>query len=467
MTSQASQGTARQAKIGLIPVLAFAVGAMVGGGVFVLSGTAINNAGPGALVSYGIAGIIMFLSSLGFVAVAARAKEGDSGYGPVADLLGRPWRFLVMWGFYISAVFGIAFLADAFGSYLHTYFVGGVGALQAGIGCLVVLVGLNLGPAVWVGRAETWIVAVKVGLLFIFIGYGLAAFRPIHFTPFLSHGSGPVFATSALLFTAYTGFNVVTSMAPKVRNPTKTVPVAVISAVLISMALYVLVGIGMLDSGITQFGSAGVGQAADFLMGGWGGKLIAFAACLSTLSGANAMLMGGSENMLRIVAQQDVPSFIGRTTKGGFPWMSVGLIGVVALVLIMFTSILRIIVIGNITVLVAILIMNVAAAVLAKQKFPGTGFRIPGGMTIPLFACAACLWQLIYYSAVDLLAAAGCMILGLMIYLAKPHRASRLADEAVKDIREAVRRVETPLAHALLHPLRLRHHRRATPDRSS
>jgi APA family basic amino acid/polyamine antiporter len=469
VTTEAGLSAARQKKIGLIPVLAFAVGAMVGGGVFVLSGTAINKAGPGALVSYAIAGIIVLLSSIGFVAVAARAKVGDSGYGPVADLLGRPWRFLVMWGFYLNAVFGIAFLADAFGSYLHTYFVGGIGALEAGIGSIVVLVVLNLGPAVWVGRAETWIVSIKVGLLLLFIGYGVTAFKPVHFEPFASHGSGPIFATTALLFTAYSGFNVVTSMAPRVRNPSRTVPVAVISAVLISLGLYVLVGIGMLDSGISNFGSAGVGQAADVLMGGWGGKVIAFAACLSTLSGANAMLMGGSENMLRLVAQQDVPHFLGKTTKSGFPWMSVVLIGIVTLFLISFTSILTIIVIGSITVLAALLIMNIAAVVLARRKFPGTGFRIPGGATIPLFAVGACVWQLTYYSVVDLVAATICLALGLAVYLVQHHRArqnraSRFTNEVLADIRKAFHHTETPLAQALLHPF---HPHRWFHDRSS
>ena len=124
----------------------------VGGGVFTLSGEAVNRAGAGALLSYALAGVIMFLSAVAFVAVAARAKIGDSGYGPVADLLGRPWRFLVMWGFYLNALLMVAFLADSFGSYLHAYFLHGVSATVAGIICILALAGLNLGPAVWVGR---------------------------------------------------------------------------------------------------------------------------------------------------------------------------------------------------------------------------------------------------------------------------------------------------------------------------
>ena len=140
----------------------------------------------------------------------------------------------------------------------------------------------------WVGRAETWIVGIKLGLLLVFIGWGLSAFSPARFSHFQPHGTTSILTTSALLFTAYTGFNVVTNIATSLRNPEKTVPRAVIGAVLISVVMYLLVVLAMLQSGITHFGLAGVSEAASRLMGSWGGQLVAFAACLSTLSGANA-----------------------------------------------------------------------------------------------------------------------------------------------------------------------------------
>lgn len=181
------------------------------------------------------------------------------------------------------------------------------------------------------------------------------------------------------------------------------------------------------------------------------------------------MLMGGNENMLRLVTQGDVPKFFGKTTKSGFPWMSVVLIGIVTVVLVSFTNILTIIVIGNITVLAALLIMNISAVVLARRKFPGTGFRIPGGVTIPLFAVAACVWQLTYYSVIDLVAATVCLVLGLAVYAAQHHRArhnrgSRFTEEVLADIRSAFHHTETPLARALLHPF---HPHRWFHDRSS
>lgn len=113
-----SAQTLDESKIGLIPCLAFAVGTMVGGGVFALSGIAIDDAGPGAVVSYILAGVVMMLSALSFVAVASRARPGDSGYGPVGDLLGSAWRFVTMWSFYLNGLMILTFLLISFGQYL-------------------------------------------------------------------------------------------------------------------------------------------------------------------------------------------------------------------------------------------------------------------------------------------------------------------------------------------------------------
>ncbi len=440
--------------IGLIPCLAFAVGAMVGGGVFTLSGTAINEAGPGALISYGIAGAIMLVSALSFVAVAARAAPGDSGYEPISGLIGRPWRFLVMWGFYLNAVLMVAFLAVSFGAYLHDYFLSEVGATAAGIVCVLLVIGLNLGPAALVGKAETYVVGLKIGLLFVFIGYGLAAITGSDFSPLEPRGNGSIFATSALLFTAYTGFNVVTNMSSSVKDPAKTVPRAVIGAVLISIVIYMGVVVAMLASGIKEFGPAGVAQAADVLMGDWGGQLIAFAACLSTLSGANAQVLGASEITLRLVVQRDIPERAGLRTPAGFPWVSVGLVGLIGLVLVLFSNIDFVVAVGNIVALIAMIIVNVAAGVLAWRKWPGTGPRLPGGVTIPIIAGLACLAQFGSFDTLDTVSGVIAMLLGLLVYAVR-HRGDTRQD-VTEEVEESVLDRSTPLARALHGPTRTR-----------
>ena len=444
----AGEAAARpRASIGLIPCLAFAVGTTVGGGVFTLSGTAINDAGPAALLSYLIAGVVMFLSALCFVAVAGRARAGDSGYGPIGEILSPVWRFVVMWGFYLNALMMTTFLLVSFGNYLNEYFIAGLGAIAAALIAIVGLTALNLGPADVVGRTETLVVTIKIGLLLLFACWGLAALKGGDLKPFAPEGGTAVLNISALLFTAYTGFNVVTNMAASVRKPERTVPLAVMLSVGISALVYVGVVLAMLASGVQHFGDAGVGQAANALMGDWGGYLIAFAACLSTLSGANANVLGASEIMLRLVAQGDVPPAAGRTTRAGHPLMSVLLYGGVSILFILLADFHQIVVVANVGALVAMIVVNAAAFRLALRGWPGKGMRLPGGVAIPVIATVACLIQFPYLELSRLLLGLALIAAGMLIYAIRHEQ--RLGAGVVERVVGAILDLETPLARAL------------------
>src|SRR3954468_7585660 len=110
-------------KIGLLSCIAFAVGTMIGAGVFVLSGPAIHNVGPAALISYGTAGVCVLFSALSFSAIASMAPAGASGYAYVRTVFGPYWGFITSWAFYISGIIGCAFILNGFGVYFQQFFV--------------------------------------------------------------------------------------------------------------------------------------------------------------------------------------------------------------------------------------------------------------------------------------------------------------------------------------------------------
>ncbi|HEU4566443.1 MAG TPA: amino acid permease [Marmoricola sp.] len=238
-TRPTTTGSARTGTIGLLPCLAFAVGTMIGGGVFTLSGIAVDEAGPGAILGYLIAGAVMLLSALSFTVIASRSGPGDSGYASIGTILGPQFRFLTMWAFYLNAVTCIAFVLLSFASYLQQYFLSGVNQTWAALVAIVALGLLNLGPADLVARTETFLVALKVAILVLLVCWGLAALSPGDLSPIAPEGDGSVLKVTALLFTAYTGFNVVTNMAGSVRKPQRTVPLAIVLSVLISATIYV------------------------------------------------------------------------------------------------------------------------------------------------------------------------------------------------------------------------------------
>lgn len=439
-------------QIGLIPCIAFCVGTMIGGGVFTLSGVAVDRSGPSAIVAYLIAGFVMLLSALSFVVISSRSKPGDSGYAPLGDILTPGLRFVAMWGFYLNAVICIAFVLISFGSYLNQYFIKSLGDTPAALIAVLLIALLNLGPADVVGKAETWLVSIKVVILLILVAYGLAFIGDVKWTPFFTGGSGSLLGTTALLFTAYTGFNVVTNMAGSVKDPKKTVPRAIVISILIAAAIYMGVIIALLASGVSNFGEAGLGKAADELMGPWGGPLIALAACISTLSGANANLLGSSELMIRLAGQGDVPPGAGRMSKRGNPVFSVLLAASIAALLITFARKGDLIIaLSNVTAIFAMLVVNAGAFKLALRKWPGEGVKLPGGVLIPTLGFVAAAAQLPSLGLWPVVIGAVMTMAGYLMYSFR-HK-TWLAGE-FSEIERRIHELETPLARALKRVIR-------------
>lgn len=446
MAATQTRGAGSTAKIGLIPCLAFAVGTMIGGGVFTLSGVAVDEAGPSALFAYLLAGGVMLLSALCFAAVSSRSGPGDSGYASIGSILGPQWRFLTMWAFYLNAVTCIAFVLLSFGSYLQQYFVPGLTATAGALLAVVALALLNLGPADLIGRTETYLVALKVAILMLLVVYGLLDLQTRDLTPLAPRGHGSLLQVTALLFTAYTGFNVVTNMAGSVRRPERTVPLAIMLSIGISALVYVGVILALLASGEKNFGEAGLGKAAEALMGHWGAVLVAIAACISTLSGGNANMLGSSELMIKLSAQGDVGGRWGRLTKRGHPDASVFLAAGTVLVLILLGGIDSIVAISNVTAILAMVIVDVAALRLARAHWAKPGMRLPWGMTVPLLAMVTAAVQLPSLGWVPVGVGTAMVVSGLFIYALR-HRPELGADTG--PVLRAIERLETPVARAL------------------
>ena len=162
----------------------------------------------------------------------------------------------------------------------------------------------------------------------------------------------------------------------------------------VSTVIYIGVILAMLASGITDFKTVGVAQAADVIIGPIGGLLIAFAACLSTLSGANAMMLGSSEIVIRLVARGDIPPVFGRSLSRGHPYGSVIFLGVVSILLVLFANTTFIVSIASAAAAIAMVVVSIAATVLAIKGWPGDGPRLPLGPTLPIIAVIVTAAQL-------------------------------------------------------------------------
>jgi len=144
LSATAANAPKEQTWIGLLACIAFAVGNMVGAGVFVLSGPSVRDAGPGALLSFGIAGVSVLLSALSFSIVASLAKQDESGYAYVSKAINPFFGFLTSWAFYLGGIIGAAFVLNSFGIYLQQFFFPNNSALIYSLGAAYCLPCLTL-----------------------------------------------------------------------------------------------------------------------------------------------------------------------------------------------------------------------------------------------------------------------------------------------------------------------------------
>jgi basic amino acid/polyamine antiporter, APA family len=413
-----------KSQIGLVSCVAFAVGTMVGAGVFVLSGLAVERAGPAALVSFVVAGVLVLLSGLSFAVVASLATPGASGYSYVGTALGRYWGFVTSWAFYIGGIIATAFVLNAFGAYMHQFFWSGLPVTAIALLAAALLTLVNLGPASAIGRIETVLVVVKVAILVLLIVFAFIHVRPAYFRPFAPQGFTPVLTTSGLLFVAYLGFNVVTNIAGDVRDARRTVPLAILISMLVVALVYAGVVVALLAGGISTYDEASVGVAARNLMGVWGGVLIPIGALISTLSSANANILGSSEIMVRLAAEKEVPTLAGWMWRG-HPLVSVLLGAVLYAVLILSGGTQAIVSLANVAAIAAMVLVN-AAAIRALRSPSYDGLKLPLGPVLPALGLVAVLVQLFFIGWVQVLIGLVLVFSGSVVYFLK----TRLHDPA-------------------------------------
>ena len=224
---------------------------------------------------------------------------------------------------WLSYVVMLSLYAFAFGSYGATFLPQPWQAMGAHVLislAIVVIAGLNLLSAEWIGMAENWIVGLKITILLLFVGAGAASISTARIAP--ASWSPPVqlAAGGMIIFLAYEGFELIANTAQDVKDAARTLPRAYYTAVLFVIGLYVavsLVTVGNLP--VNQIVAAkdyALAEAAKPFLGAAGFTLIAIAAMLSTASAINATLYGAARLSYSIASDRELPAVLERKVWG-------------------------------------------------------------------------------------------------------------------------------------------------------
>ena len=296
--------------------VAMGIGSMVGAGIFALLGQAGVIAGSAVWISFAIGGGIALLSGYSMGRLGARFPAAGGlveylvqGYGP-----GRfSGTMSVM--MYIGALVATALVARTFGSYAVALLPASgvpflVEAFSAGI--ILAFMLINLNGAAAMTMTENLVVAVKMGVLIVFAIVGLAFIAPERLAPQHYPPISMILYSVAVTFFAYEGFRVVTNAAEDMRTPARTLPRAIMTAILVVMVVYVAIAItvfgNLTPAEVAAAKDLALAEAAKPIFGEVGFRVVAVTALFATASAINASLYAVTNVTYQLAKLGELPA---------------------------------------------------------------------------------------------------------------------------------------------------------------
>lgn len=360
--------------LGLFDAASISIGAIIGAGIFVVTGIAAGFAGSALIVSMLIAGAISLLTALSFVELSAYLPTEGGVYEFAYQLISPFTGFMTGWMWLISNVLTGAAVSLGFAFYFTAVFEGLPPHLIAAMICVAFTV-LN-----YIGIRQSAIlnnvlVSAKLLILAFFVVVGLTSLNSENFTPFDPLSAG-VFQGAFYIFFAYGGFARITVVAEEVKNPERNVPRAILLSIAISTIVYILVGI----VAVGLIGGAGLASSdsplsdAIGITGSHAAVLIVSAGgVLATASVLLTSILGVSRMTFAMARRNDLPRTLEKLhPRFNTPYHSIWIIGLAMTLLVLLFDLRNVVAVGTFALLFYYSIGNIAALKLGSgaRRYP-------------------------------------------------------------------------------------------------
>jgi len=353
LQQEAASDNSLKRALGALNLTTLGIGAIIGTGIFVLTGTvAALNSGPAVVLSFTFAGVASIFAALCYSEFASLVPMAGSAYTYGYATLGELVAWIIGWDLILEYALGAVTVAIGWSGYvvsfLHDIGINVPCALSAARGAAVTCADgthttaiFNL-PAVIIialvttllvvgikesANVNSVIVIIKVAVVILFIVGAAHAINTANWHPFIppqtvkdgvpvagEFGWSGVFTGAAIVFFAYIGFDAVSTAAQEAKNPQKDMPIGIIGSLLICTILYILVS--GIATGIMSYKDLNVPDpiavVADHAGLGWMATLIKLGAIAGLSSVILVMLLGQSRVFYSMSRDGLLPQFVNK-----------------------------------------------------------------------------------------------------------------------------------------------------------
>jgi basic amino acid/polyamine antiporter, APA family len=435
------------------------IGAIIGTGIFVLTGTAAaNQAGPAIMLSYLAAGLACAFAALCYAEFASMVPIAGSAYTYAYASLGEMVAWLIGWDLILEYAVGSMTVAIGWSGYMQRLLAGAGMPLPVWMSaapsattpgtlinlpavfivlliCVLLVIGVRESA-----RFNAAMVAVKGAAILFFIAVGASWVEPENWTPFAPYGTSGVMAAAAVVFFAYIGFDAVSTTAEEAKNPRRDLPIGIIASLIVCTLLYLTVaailsgivpvtmyrssvdalpGLPTADPGlVTQFLNAPVAFALASIGQDWASYLVSAGAVAGITSVLLVMLMSQPRIFFAMSRDGLLPKGVSKVhPRFGTPYITTIITCVVVAIVAGLTQIQVVGEMTSIGTLFAFVVVCAAVLVLRIQRPEANRpFRVPGGFLFPVLGILSCLWLMLSLPVVTWIRFLVWLDIGILIY---------------------------------------------------
>jgi APA family basic amino acid/polyamine antiporter len=390
--------------IGARQLTASIVNTTIGAGIFVLPAVASAELGAAAPIAYLVCAALMALIVCCFAAAGRRVSLTGGLYAYVDTAFGRFVGFLAGVLYFLMATFAVASVSSAF--------AGSVGALwepaanPAARAILIAtlfaaLAAVNVrGVRPGVRVVEVMAVAKLLPLLALVAG-GVWMVNPAYLRWPGMPAAASIGKTAIVLIFAFVGLEIALVPSGEVRDPARTVPRALFSALAITTTLYLLIQMvaqGLLGDSMATFSTAPLAEAAGRALGQGGRLLVLLGAVVSMFGYVSGDMLGSPRTLFAFARAGVLPPAVGRIHPHfRTPYIAIVLYACIVAAVSISSSFRQLAVLANVAALTLYLMCVTASFELQRRDVRADGaipFSVPGGPVIPILAAAVILWLL-------------------------------------------------------------------------